>query len=37
MKMIPEYAAIKERLEREAVVHYDETPWYVAKEEQGNY
>lgn len=37
MKMIPEYVAIKERLEKEKVVHFDETPWYVAKEEQWNY
>ena len=25
---------VKERLEKEKVVHFDETPWYVAKEEQ---
>lgn len=37
MKLVPEYAAMKERLEQEPVVHCDETPWYVAKEEQGNY
>ena len=35
--MIPEYAAIKNRLEQEAVVHYDESPWYVSKTEQGDY
>jgi len=34
MKLVPEYETMKARLQNEAVVHYDETSWRVAKEEQ---
>jgi hypothetical protein len=34
MKLVPEYEAMKLRLQAETVVHYDETLWPVAKEEQ---
>ncbi len=34
MKLVPEYEAMKLRLQAEEVVHYDETSWPIAKEEQ---
>lgn len=37
IKLRSEYERLAKRIKKEKVVHYDETPWKVQKEQQGNY
>ena len=37
VKLLPEYEALKLRIQNQKGCHYDETPWKVEKEVKGNY
>ena len=37
VRLLPEFAALKERIDRQPAAHYDETSWKVQAPEQGNF